>query len=50
MAQMEENTELKEVESKYEEVESVEELGNVKDYLTGVGVGVGIVVGIVTIT
>ena len=50
MKQIDENAGLKESESMYEEVESVEELGNVKDYLTGVGVGVGIVVSVVTIT
>ena len=44
------NTEVKNKETKFEEMESVEELGNTKDYLTGVGVGVGIVVGIVALT
>ena len=36
--------------NKYEEMETVEELGNTQDYLTGVGIGLGIVVGIVTLT
>ena len=36
--------------NKYEEMETAEELGNAQDYLTGVGIGLGIVVGIVTLT
>lgn len=44
------STELGKTKGQYEEMESVEELGNAKDYLTGVGIGVGIVVSIVTIT
>lgn len=34
---------------KYEEMEVAEEFGNVKEFLTGVGVGVGIVAGVVAI-
>ena len=51
MEQLEEkNMEVKVNENKYEEMESVEELGNTQDYLTGVGIGIGIVAGIVALT
>ncbi|MBR6626786.1 MAG: hypothetical protein IKL04_02250 [Lachnospiraceae bacterium] len=33
----------------FEEMENAEEFGNVKDFLTGVGIGVGVVAGIVAI-
>ena len=42
--------ELKECNAKFEEMENVEELGSARDYLTGVGIGVGIVAGIVALT
>lgn len=51
MNQLEEkNMEVKADENKYEEMESAEELGNTQDYLTGIGIGLGIVAGIVTLT
>lgn len=34
----------------FEEMEKVEEFGPAQDYLTGIGIGIGIVVGIVTLT
>ena len=34
----------------FEEMEQAEELGDAKDFLTGVGVGVSIVAGIIAIT
>ncbi len=33
----------------FEEMEKAEEFGDVADFLTGVGIGVGIVAGIITI-
>ncbi|MBR6626788.1 MAG: hypothetical protein IKL04_02260 [Lachnospiraceae bacterium] len=33
----------------FEEMEKAEEFGNVQDFLTGVGIGVGVVAGIVAI-
>lgn len=42
--------ETKEKDVEFEEVENAEEMGDAQDYLTGVGIGIGIVVSIVTIT
>lgn len=40
---------VKEQNIEFEEMESAEEFGRAQDYLTGVGIGVGIVAGVVTI-
>ena len=42
--------ELENKEVEFEEVENAEVLGNAQDYLTGVGIGVGIVVSVVALT
>ena len=42
--------ELEKKEVEFEEMEEAEELGNAQDYITGVGIGLGIVVGVVTLT
>jgi hypothetical protein len=42
--------ETKEKDVEFEEVENAEEMGNAQDYLTGVGIGVGIVVSVVALT
>lgn len=42
--------ETKEQNIEFEEMEKAEELGGARDYLTGVGIGVGIVAGIVALT
>lgn len=42
--------ERREEKASFEEMEKAEELGGAQDYLTGVGIGIGIVVGIVTLT
>ena len=43
-------TKEKEKDVEFEEVENAEEMGNAQDYLTGVGIGVGIVVSVVALT
>lgn len=46
----EEQKKVNENTTEFEEMEQVEELGNAQDYITGVGIGLGIVVGVVTLT
>lgn len=50
MREDQKNNETKEQDVAFEEMEQAEEYGAAKDYLTGIGIGVGIVVGIVALT
>lgn len=47
---MEEKKELEQAAVEFEEMEQAEEFGPAQDYLTGISIGIGIVVGIVTLT